>query len=172
VVASSCACATRSVARRTSWRRLYVRPHMTSPPPETQLVLELKVGVLDAEFIEVLPGSGLRRLAAPMDQYLTNPTRQASLLDTQRFWNHRAVVDGWQSWWQGRRCVDELLEHANIEHIMKSGTQGQFQANSDIVDDLNDMIGSHKLGLQLPVVVLGMEDAARYRSQRSAQSPT
>jgi hypothetical protein len=127
-----------------------VRPHMTSLPLETQLVLELKVEVLDAEFIEVLPGSRLRRLAALADKYLTNPTCQASLLDTQRLWNHRAVVDGRQDWWRGRRCTDELLEHANMEHIMKSGTQGQFQANNDIVDDLDDAVGSHKLGLQLP----------------------
>jgi hypothetical protein len=72
------------------------------------------------------------------------------LHDTQWFWNHRAIVDGRQNWWRGRRCTDELLEHANMEHIMKSGTPGQFQANSDIVDDLDDVVGSHKLGLQLP----------------------
>jgi hypothetical protein len=102
------------------------------------------------EFIEVLPGSRLRRLTLPVDQYLMNPTRQVSLLDTQWFRNHRAIVDGWQSWWRGRRCTDELLEHANMEHIMKSGTLGQFQANGDIVDDLDDAVGSHKSGLQLP----------------------
>jgi hypothetical protein len=79
-----------------------------------------------------------------------NPTCQASLLDTQWLWNHRAVVDGRQDWWRGRWCADELLEHANMEHIMKSGTQGQFQVNSDIVDDLDDAVGSHKSGLQLP----------------------
>jgi hypothetical protein len=33
---------------------------------------------------------------------------------------------------------------------MKSGTLGQFQANYDIVDDLDDAVGSHKPGLQLP----------------------
>jgi hypothetical protein len=37
-----------------------------------------------------------------------------------------------------------------MEHIMKSGTQGQFQANNDIIDDLDDAVGSHKSGLQLP----------------------
>jgi hypothetical protein len=92
---------------------------------------------------------GIRR-GPPRNQYQTNPTRQASLLDTQWFRNHPAVVDGWQSWWRGRRCADELLEHANMEHIMKSGTLGQFQANGDIVDDLDDAVGSHKSGLQLP----------------------
>jgi hypothetical protein len=68
-----------------------VRPHMTSLSPlETQLVLELKVGVLDVEFIEVLPGSRLRWLATPVDQYLTNPMRQASLLDTPLWMAGRA----------------------------------------------------------------------------------
>jgi hypothetical protein len=102
------------------------------------------------EFIEVFLGSRLRRLAPPVDQYLTNPTRQASLLNTYWFLNYRAVVDGRQSWWRGRRCADEHLEHAHMEHIMKSGTLGQFQANCDIVDDLDDAVGSHKPGLQLP----------------------
>jgi hypothetical protein len=37
-----------------------------------------------------------------------------------------------------------------MEHIMKSGTLGQFQANGDIVDDLDYAVGSHKSGLQLP----------------------
>jgi hypothetical protein len=149
VVASSCArCAFGGTVHVTA-TPVRAPPHDISPPLETQLVLELKVGVLDAELVEVLPGSGLRQLAAPADKYLMNPTRQASLLDTQQLWNHRAVVDGRQDWWRGRRCTDELLEHANMEHIMKSGTQGQgqFQANSDIVDDLDDAVGSHKSGL-------------------------
>jgi hypothetical protein len=61
-----------------------VLPHDISPLLETQLVLELKVGVLDAKLIEVLPGCRLRRLAAPADKYLTNPTRHAGLFDMLR----------------------------------------------------------------------------------------
>jgi len=84
-----------------------------------------------------------------MDKHLTNAACQASSLDPERFWNHRAVVDGRQR----RRCswrrADELLEHTDVEHVVKASVRRKLQAHGDIVDELDDAVRADEAGLEL-----------------------
>ena len=60
-------------------------PHDISPPLESQLVLELEVWKLLAEGFSIFPCGRLWRFAAPMDEQLTNASRQASMLNPAGF---------------------------------------------------------------------------------------
>jgi hypothetical protein len=52
-------------------------PHDISPPLDIQLVLELKVGVLVAEGVQVFPCRRCPGLAFPVDKHLTDAPSQA-----------------------------------------------------------------------------------------------
>jgi hypothetical protein len=107
-----------------------------------------------------------------MHEHLANSSRQASALDPEGLWNHRAMVDCGQVRRRGRWSPDEFLEHSNMEHIMKTRTRRQFQADSDVVDQFGDAVGPTKRGLSFPVAERGREVATLWRRHRNAQSPT
>ena len=86
----------------------------------------------------------------PVHEHWANSLCQASLLDPEGFWYHRAMVEWGQVRRCGRRGPDEFLEDFHMEHIMKPCTWRQFQAGSDVVDQFSDVVGPDEEGLELP----------------------
>lgn len=51
----------------------------------------------------------------------------------------------------GWRSTDELLKHANMEHIMKMGSLRKLQSHGNVIDDLRDAIWPDVTRLKLPL---------------------
>jgi hypothetical protein len=64
-----------------------------SPLLERQLVLELKCGILGAEWLDIFPGGRCRGLPLPLHQDLLDATSDALTDSAFRLWSNGAVVD-------------------------------------------------------------------------------
>ena len=52
------------------------------------------------------------------------------------------MVHGRQGRWSVRRRPFELLEDAHMEHVVKTGAGRKSEANCDLVDQLDDVVGA------------------------------
>ena len=67
--------------------------HDISPLLERHLVLELKCGILGAEWLDIFPGGRCRGLSRPLYQDLLDATSGALTDGVFRLWNNGVVVD-------------------------------------------------------------------------------
>jgi len=114
--------------------------HDISPPVEEQLVLELERRILGAEWLDVLPSRRRRGLPFPLDQYLAHTTSQACPYCTFRLRGNGSMMNMRQRRRSIRRRPLELLE-ADVEHVVKTSPRRQGEADSDVVDQLDDAVG-------------------------------
>ena len=117
------------------------RPHDISPPVEEQLVLELERRILGAEWLDVLPSRRRRGLPFPLDQYLAHTTSQTCLYCTFRLRGNGSMMNMRQRRRSIRRRPLELLEEADVEHVVKTSPRRQGEVDSDVVDQLDDAVG-------------------------------
>jgi hypothetical protein len=55
----------------------------------------------------------------------------------------------------------ELLEEADVEHVVQTGARRQGKTNRDVVDELGDTVGPMKCGCSLPATDWGREATGR-----------
>jgi hypothetical protein len=125
---------------------------MTSLPPplDEQLVLELEAGVTVDETVRVFPSGRCSGLTLPMNQERADSSGEARASDLFRLGDGSTVVDRRKGWWSGGRRAHELLQEANMEHIVETRTWWQLQAVCHIVDDGGDTVGPVEPRLELP----------------------
>jgi hypothetical protein len=84
-----------------------------------------------------------------LDQDLLDAANEASTDSAFRLWSNGAVVDRrkWRrSVWRGAM---ELLQEANMEHIVQASLRWKGEADSDLVDQLGDAVGPEVARLKL-----------------------
>jgi hypothetical protein len=84
-------------------------PHDISPPIDIQLILELKVGVLVAEGVQVFPYRRCHGLTFPVDKHLTDAPSQTGTHHMFWFWSHRTMMNIGQWRWGCWRVAHPLL---------------------------------------------------------------
>ena len=52
------------------------------------------------------------------------------------------MVNGWQRRWGIRRLSVELPEEADVEDIVETGSRRKSQADSNLIDELRDAVGT------------------------------
>jgi len=101
------------------------------------------------ENVDVLPGCRGRRLALPLKKGLAYPASQAEANSTLGLRSDGAVTKRRQRRWCIRWRPVELLEQADVEHIMYTRADRELQADGHVVDELGDAIRPVEAGLQL-----------------------
>jgi hypothetical protein len=59
------------------------------------------------------------------------------------------MMEGRQGWWSIRRCAMKLLEEADVENIVQMSPGRKAEADSDVVDELDDAVRSVEVWLEL-----------------------
>jgi hypothetical protein len=59
------------------------------------------------------------------------------------------MMEGRQGWWSIRRRAVKLLEEADVENIVQMSPGRKAEADSDVVDELDDVVRSVEAWLEL-----------------------
>ena len=128
---------------------VHIPVHNISPSLGKQLVLELERGMSHSEAVHRLPGRLRRGQASPLHQDVPGATLQPGTKHTLGLEQRAPMLKWGQRWCRRRRCADEGLEDADVEHIMNASTGGQLQPVRHLANAFQNLKRTSKLGPKL-----------------------